>query len=138
MVRDGVVVTATKSAWTIETGKDVLSFRPDSIVVRFQVTNVGNAGGYDSKLNGGFMQIGSDAPCGFLAWWHELGHAMGIQHSSQRPSIMGGGYFLSCTPPAGPTPEELAVAYMMYGRAPGNMDKDIDPVNAMPLFLSRR
>jgi hypothetical protein len=126
------------SAGTIETGKEVLSFRPGSIVVSFKRANsVANAGGYDRNYNIGFVDIGSDSPCNFLAWWHEVGHAMGIQHSSQRPSIMGGGYFASCTPP-GPTPEELAVAYMMYGRAPGNMDKDIDPVNAMPLFLGRR
>lgn len=115
----------------IETGPGVRPPKPGWIVIRYE--NIGNQAGFDGKM--GFVQLGGDSPCGSVAVLHELGHAMGVGHNTARPSIMGGGTVGSCTP-AELTPDEAAVANMMHGRAPGNMDADIDPAGATALFLN--
>jgi hypothetical protein len=124
------------SAWTggrltagrIETGPDKRTPSRGWIVMHFE-RNIGNHAGFDGNQGLGFVQLGGDTPCGSVAWLHELGHAMGYGHNSTRPSIMGGGTLGSCSP-AVLTHDEAAVAYVMYGRALGNMDADIDPAGA--------
>jgi hypothetical protein len=72
----------------------------------------------------GQVQLGSEGTCQSLAIIHEFGHALGYWHSSVRPSIMGGGpgrcelYEL--------TPNEAAIARVMYSRPPGNVEPDRD------------
>jgi hypothetical protein len=72
----------------------------------------------------GWVQLGSEGTCQSLAIIHEFGHALGYWHSSVRPSIMGGGpgrcelYDL--------TPNEAAIARVMYSRPPGNIEPDKD------------
>jgi hypothetical protein len=61
---------------------------------------------------------------------HELGHALGYQHVTSRPSIMN--------PSIGPEPSDVdrAGAIIAFQRPPGNKSPDVDPVSTARTSLS--
>lgn len=107
----------------IETGPEQRPFEPGWIEVWFDHSgNYGYVGGYPI----GNVQFAGDFLCASIAVMHEFGHAMGLWHSSQRPSVMGGGP-ASCAD-ADLTPEEQMIVATLYSRQRGNLDPDRDPV----------
>lgn len=61
---------------------------------------------------------------------HELGHALGYQHVTSRPSIMN--------PSIGPEPSDVdrAGAIIAFQRPPGNKSPDVDPVSTAHTSLT--
>lgn len=81
--------------------------------------------------NPGEVQLDTAHTCNSAAVLHEFGHAMGYWHTTERPSAMGGGYFI-CEE-ANLTAAERYHAQIVYSRAPGNLDIDREPSATLAL-----
>jgi hypothetical protein len=123
-------------------GERVTVWRPGTIVVGRYTGVVSTAGtiGFgqwaeqaDGSISGGatFLDHEFDRTNSRrrLLRIHELGHALGYLHVTQRPSIMN--------PAIGPEPTEFdrAGAIIAFQRPPGNRAPDIDP-SSTPSFSS--
>jgi hypothetical protein len=88
----------------------------------------------DGTVTGGAMFLDRDFDRGDgrrrLLRTHELGHALGYQHVTSRPSVMN--------PAIGPEPsvQDRAGAIIAFQRPPGNRAPDIDPAASPATFAS--
>jgi hypothetical protein len=75
--------------------------------------------------NPGFMHFNAATTREPATIIHELGHTLGLHHTSTFDFMMGPHQLTQTVIPA----DELRIARMVYLRAPGNRDPDIDPAD---------
>lgn len=122
-------------AGTIETGTDVRAETTGWINVDFRRNTGGNTCGSSFiGRNPGVITLYIDiCSCGSnkvpgAVTMHEVGHAMGFFHVSDRNSLMFPSIPGRC-PPGALSPAEAHHAAVAYSRPRGNRDPDRDPVN---------
>jgi hypothetical protein len=75
--------------------------------------------------NPGFMHFNSATTREPATIIHELGHTLGLHHTSTFDFMMGPHQLTQTVIP----PDELRIARILYSRPPGNRDPDVDPAD---------
>lgn len=130
-----VFTSVTSYSPPVESSLDVMAM-PEGTIVAMAARDLGANGrgiAYESSkpdvlvrgvvwINGDVLPLCSSTADGVYA--HELGHALGYQHVTLEPSIMGG-----IGPTRTPTTFDRQAIAWIYQRPPGNRAPDVDPGN---------
>lgn len=145
------ILTTTASQWTggtfglasVERGTETRAGQVGWITVAWLHAADSMCGWANVAASGGTIELHYRTPgCGCNGLQiaprtvkHELGHAMGLWHSSTTTDVMYGKNLLTCD--AEPSAREQQYAGYLYRRPIGNTDPDTDPIGAFHLTPSR-
>ena len=123
---------------TVERGPTTRENQAGWLTVRWSAVSDGRCGFATVGLEGGWIELHPTLPscgCGGYAIRptvvrHEVGHAMGFQHTDSPSDVMVASASVCDKPIA---PRELAAAAIAYTRPVGNTDPDSDPLGAVTL-----
>jgi hypothetical protein len=115
----------TAGQWQAGTIEIIPAWRPPGPIDWVQVYWVHDEfrGMSGTGSNPGFMHFNSATTREPATIIHELGHAMGLHHTSTFDFMMGPHQLAQTVIPD----DELRIARILYSRPPGNRDPDIDP-----------